>query len=53
MLFNNNVKVKVSLYRHIEVSKVEAHRISRQTAHEGGRVVRPTYQPPLPLREDP
>jgi hypothetical protein len=28
---------------------VEAPRISRQTAHESGKFVSPTYRPPLPL----
>jgi len=27
--------------------------ISRQSAHEGGKVVSPTYQPPLPPRNIP
>jgi hypothetical protein len=26
-------------------------RISRQSAHEGGRVVSPTHRPPLPTRK--
>jgi hypothetical protein len=29
----------------------EAPRISRNAAHEGGKVVSPTHWPPLPARE--
>jgi hypothetical protein len=33
--------------------EVEAPRISRQSAHEGGKVVSPTHRPSLPLRRIP
>ena len=31
------------------LQEVGAPRISRQSAHEGGKVVNPTHRPPLPL----
>jgi hypothetical protein len=31
-----------------ELPEVEASRISRQSAHEGGKVVSLTHRPPLP-----
>jgi hypothetical protein len=31
---------------------LEAPRISRQSAHEGGKVVSPKHRPSLPLRKD-
>ena len=34
------------------LQEVEAPRISRQSAHEGGNFVSPTHRPPLPHRED-
>jgi hypothetical protein len=43
--------VKLPLYRHIAVQDVKASRISRQSAHEGGKVVGHTHWPPLPPRE--
>ena len=39
------------LDRSLRLQEVEAARISRQWAHEGGKVVRPTYRPPLPPQE--
>ena len=30
------------------LQEFEAPRISRQSAHEGGKVVNPTHRPPLP-----
>ena len=33
----------------IGMQEVEAPRISRQSAHEGGKVVSPTHRPSLPL----
>jgi hypothetical protein len=45
-------RVKLSLYRPIEVQEVKTPKISRQSAHEGGKVVSPTHQPLLPLREN-
>jgi hypothetical protein len=45
------VKVKVSLYpsgQALGFPEIEAPRISRRQAHEGGKVVSPTHRPPLP-----
>jgi hypothetical protein len=42
------VKVKQSLFRPRGLHKVEASRISRQLAHESGKVVTPGDRPPLP-----
>jgi hypothetical protein len=42
--------VTLSLYRPLRLQEVEAPRISRQSAHEGGKFVRPTHRPPLPPR---
>ena len=39
--------VSYLFYRPLELQAV---RISRQSAHEGGKVVSPTHRPPLPLR---
>jgi len=36
------------LDRPLGFQKVEAPRISRKSAHEGGKVVSPTHRPPLP-----
>jgi hypothetical protein len=36
------------LDRPLGLQEVEAPRISRQSAHEGGKVVRPKQRPPLP-----
>jgi hypothetical protein len=33
------------------LQEVEGLRISRQSAHESGKVVSPTYRPPLAARE--
>ena len=41
------------LVRPYGVQVVEASRISRQSAHEGGKFVRPTHRPPLPRRRYP
>jgi hypothetical protein len=41
------------LDRPLGLKEVEATRISRQPALEGGIVVSHTYRPPLPLRKDP
>jgi hypothetical protein len=40
------------LDRPLGFQKVEASQISRQSAHEGGKVVSPTHRPPLPPRKD-
>jgi hypothetical protein len=36
-----------SLDRPLGFQEVEAHRFSRQSAHEGGKVVSPTHRPPF------
>jgi hypothetical protein len=35
--------------RPLRLQKLEAPRISIQSAHEGGKVVSPTHWPPLPF----
>jgi hypothetical protein len=39
------------LDRPLGFQEVEAPRISRQSAHEGGKVFSPTHRPPLPPRK--
>jgi hypothetical protein len=49
--YKKNVKLKQSLYRRGQAHGVpgsEGSQISRQSAHEGGKVVSHTHQPPLP-----
>jgi len=49
-LVNVNAKVKQSLHRPqqvLRVQEVDAPTIFRQLAHEGGKVVSPTYWQPL------
>jgi hypothetical protein len=41
------------LDRPLGLQEIEARRISRQSAHEGGKVVNPTHRLPLPPREYP
>ena len=50
-ILSHFIELKISLCRPIEV-QVEASRISRESAHEGGKIVSPTHRLPLPLRED-
>ena len=47
------IKVKVVRNRTFGLQEVEASRISRQSAHEGGKVVSPTHRPPLLSRRYP
>ena len=48
------LKVKQSYYRPGQAQRVQAvwdSQISRQSAHEGGKFVSPTYRPPSPPRK--
>jgi len=47
----HKLKVKLSLYRPgqaLSAPKVEAGRITGQSAHEGDKFASPTHRPPLP-----
>jgi len=45
------VKYLIVLIKIYKFQEFEAPQISRQTAHEGGKVVSLTHRPPLPLRK--
>jgi hypothetical protein len=51
---STNIKYKLYHYRPgqaLRLQEVEAPRISRQSADEGGKVVSPMHRQPLPLQE--
>jgi len=53
-IYKVKVKVKKSLYKPEQALRVpgaSGSQISRQSAHEGGKVVSPTHRTPLPRRK--
>jgi hypothetical protein len=46
--FPSNSNVKQSLYRPLGIQEFEVPGISRQSTHEGGKIISPTHRLPLP-----
>ena len=44
---------KLSLYKPVAAQETDVPRISKQSAHKGGKIVSPTHRPPLPPDKDP
>jgi hypothetical protein len=43
----------LSLYMPLAVQETDVPRISKQSAHKGGKIVSPMHRPPLPPEKDP
>jgi hypothetical protein len=50
-LFNTIRLGKGTLHGPVGLQEIEAFGVFRQSAHEGCKVVSPTYRPPLPTRD--